>query len=34
MTYTGEVLSGQEEAFKQIVPKIVAAVEQEPGTMA
>jgi len=33
-TYTGEVLPGQEEAFKQMVPKIVAAVEQEPGTMA
>jgi quinol monooxygenase YgiN len=33
-TYTGEVLPGQEEAFKQLVPKIVAAVEQEPGTMA
>jgi quinol monooxygenase YgiN len=32
--YTGEVLPGQEEAFKQMVPKIVAAVEQEPGTMA
>jgi quinol monooxygenase YgiN len=33
-TYTGEVLPGQEEAFKQLVPKIVAAVEQEPGTLA
>ena len=33
-TYTGEVLPGQEEAFKQIVPKLVAAVAQEPGTMA
>jgi quinol monooxygenase YgiN len=33
-TYTGEVLPGQEEAFKHLVPKIVAAVEQEPGTMA
>jgi quinol monooxygenase YgiN len=33
-TYTGEVLPGQEEAFKQLVAKVVAAVEQEPGTMA
>jgi quinol monooxygenase YgiN len=33
-TYTGEVLPGQEEAFKQLVMKIVAAVEQEPGTIA
>lgn len=33
-TYTGEVLPGQEEAFKQLVPKVVAAVEQQPGTMA
>jgi quinol monooxygenase YgiN len=32
-TYTGEVLPGQEEAFKQMVPKLVSAVEQEPGTM-
>lgn len=33
-TYTGEVLPGQDEAFKQLVPKIIAAVEQEPGTRA
>jgi quinol monooxygenase YgiN len=33
-TYTGEVLPGQEEAFKQLVSKVVAAVAQEPGTMA
>ncbi len=33
-TYTGEVLPGQEEAFEQVVPKVIAAVEQEPGTMA
>jgi ABC-type sugar transport system substrate-binding protein len=33
-TYTGEVLPGQEEAFKQLVPKVVAAVEQEPGALA
>ena len=32
--YTGEVLPGQEEAFKQLAPKVAAAVEQEPGTMA
>jgi quinol monooxygenase YgiN len=33
-TYTGEVLPGQEEAFKQTVSKVVAAVAQEPGTIA
>jgi quinol monooxygenase YgiN len=33
-TYTGEVLRGQDEAFKQLVPRIIAAVEQEPGTRA
>jgi len=33
-TYTGEVLAGQEEAFRQTVPRVVAAVEQEPGTLA
>jgi hypothetical protein len=33
-TYTGEVLPGQEEAFKQLVPKVVAAVEKEPGALA
>ena len=33
-TYTGEVLPGQDGAFKQLVQKIVAAVEKEPGTMA
>jgi quinol monooxygenase YgiN len=33
-TYTGEVLPGQEEAFKQTVAKVLAAVEQEPGTWA
>jgi quinol monooxygenase YgiN len=33
-TYTGEVLPGQEEAFRQLVSKVVAAVAQEPGTMA
>jgi quinol monooxygenase YgiN len=33
-TYTGEILPGQEEAFRQVVAKVVAAVEREPGTMA
>jgi quinol monooxygenase YgiN len=32
--YTCEVLPGQEEAFKQLMPKLIAAVQQEPGTMA
>jgi quinol monooxygenase YgiN len=32
--YTCEVLPGQEEAFKQLVPKLIAAVQKEPGTMA
>jgi quinol monooxygenase YgiN len=33
LTYTGEILPGQEEAFRQTVAKIVAAVEREPGTL-
>jgi len=33
-TYTGEVLPGQDEAFRQLVPKVVAAVAEQPGTMA
>jgi quinol monooxygenase YgiN len=32
--YTCEVLPGQEEAFKQMASKLIAAVQQEPGTMA
>jgi quinol monooxygenase YgiN len=32
-TYTGEVLPGQMDNFKQFVTKITAAVEQEPGTL-
>jgi quinol monooxygenase YgiN len=32
-TYTGEVLPGQMDNFKQFVPKITAATEQEPGTL-
>jgi quinol monooxygenase YgiN len=33
-TYTGEVLPGEEGAFKQMVSKIIASVEKEPGTIA
>ena len=29
--YTGEVLPGQEEALKQLVPKLIAAFQQEPA---
>jgi quinol monooxygenase YgiN len=32
-TYTGEILPGQDEAFRQTVAKVVAAVEHEPGTL-
>jgi quinol monooxygenase YgiN len=32
-TYTGEVLPGQEAAFKQVVQQVIAAVQQEPGTL-
>ncbi|MBV9758046.1 MAG: antibiotic biosynthesis monooxygenase [Alphaproteobacteria bacterium] len=32
-TYTGEVLPGQEAAFKQLVQQVIAAVQQEPGTL-
>lgn len=31
-TYTGEVLPGQEAAFKQVAQQVIAAVQQEPGT--
>ena len=31
--YTGEVLPGQTDNFKQLVTRIVAAVAQEPGTL-
>ena len=31
--YTGEVLPGQMDKFKQVVAKVVAAVAQEPGTL-
>ena len=30
---TGEVLPGQSDNFKQLVPKVVAAVSEEPGTL-
>jgi quinol monooxygenase YgiN len=32
-TYTGEVLPGQIDNFKQLVSKLVAATAQEPGTL-
>jgi hypothetical protein len=32
-TYTGEVLPGQIDNFKQLVNKVVAAVAEEPGTL-
>jgi quinol monooxygenase YgiN len=31
--YTGEVLPGQMDNFKQLASKVVAAVAQEPGTL-
>jgi quinol monooxygenase YgiN len=31
--YTGEVLPGQMDNFKQVAAKVVAAVKQEPGTL-
>ena len=32
-TYTGEVLPGQMDNFKQLVSKVVAATAQKPGTL-
>ena len=32
-TYTGEVLPGQMDNFKQVASKVIAAVAQEPGTL-
>jgi quinol monooxygenase YgiN len=32
-TYTGEVLPGKMDDFKQVVSKVIAAVAQEPGTL-
>ena len=34
LVVTGEVLPGQIDNFKQLVPKLVAAVAEEPGTLA
>jgi quinol monooxygenase YgiN len=31
--YTGEVLPGQLDNFKQLAPKVIAAVTEEPGTL-
>jgi quinol monooxygenase YgiN len=31
--YTGEVLPGQMDNFKQLAPKVIAAVAEEPGTL-
>jgi quinol monooxygenase YgiN len=33
VVYTGEVLPGQMDNFKQLVPKMIAATTQEPGTL-
>ena len=33
LVVTGEVLPGQMDNFKQLVPRVVAAVAQEPGTL-
>jgi quinol monooxygenase YgiN len=33
LVVTGEVLPGQMDNFKQLVPKLVAAVADEPGTL-
>jgi len=32
-TYTGEVLAGQMDNFKQVAAKVIAGVAQEPGTL-
>jgi quinol monooxygenase YgiN len=32
-TYTGEVLPGQMDNFKQLAAKVIAATAQEPGTL-
>ena len=34
LVVTGEVLPGQMDKFRQLVPRLVAAVAQEPGTLA
>jgi hypothetical protein len=33
LVVTGEVLPGQMDNFRQLVPRLVAAVAQEPGTL-
>jgi quinol monooxygenase YgiN len=33
LIYSGEVLPGQLDNFKQLAPKVIAAVAQEPGTL-
>lgn len=33
LRYTGEVLPGQETAFKEVAAKVIALVAQEPGTL-
>src|SRR5262249_32898081 len=32
-TYTGEILPGQMDNFRQVATKVIAAVAQEPGTL-
>jgi quinol monooxygenase YgiN len=32
-TYTGEVLPGQMDNFRQVAARVIAAVAQEPGTL-
>ena len=32
-TYTAEVLPGQDAAFKEMLPRLLASVEQEPGML-
>jgi quinol monooxygenase YgiN len=33
LRYTGEVLPGKENAFKEVAAKVIALVAQEPGTL-
>ena len=33
LVVTGEVLPGQMDNFRQLVPRLVAAVAEEPGTL-
>ncbi len=34
LLYTGEVLPGKADQFKQVAQKLIATVKQEPGTLA